>query len=43
MKYVPMLDLYIESVEDTLAFYVRYVRLAGFDIRRNRTRNNSHV
>jgi hypothetical protein len=23
-----------------LAFYIRYVRLAGFDIRRNRTRNN---
>jgi hypothetical protein len=38
-----MLDMYFESVEDALAFYVRYARLAGFDIRRNRTRNNGHA
>jgi hypothetical protein len=35
--------LFFESAKDTLAFYVRYVRLAGFDVRRNRTRNNGHA
>jgi hypothetical protein len=42
MKYVPTLDMYFESAEDALAFYVTYARLAGFDIRGNRTRNNGH-
>jgi hypothetical protein len=41
--YVPSLDMYFESAEDALAFYVRYTWLAGFDIRRSRTRNNGHV
>jgi hypothetical protein len=30
-------------VEDALAFYVTYAWLAGFDIRRNRTRNNGRA
>jgi hypothetical protein len=38
-----MLDMFFESAENTLAFYVRYARLAGFDIRRNRTRNNGRA
>jgi hypothetical protein len=33
VEYVPTLDMYFESAEDALAFYVRYARLAGFDIR----------
>jgi hypothetical protein len=41
VKYVPTLDMYFESAEDALSFCVKYARLAGFDIRRNRTRNNS--
>jgi hypothetical protein len=43
VKYVPTLNMYFESAEDVLAFYVTYTRLAGFDIRRNRTRNNGHA
>jgi hypothetical protein len=43
VKYVPRLDMYLERVEDTLAFYVRYTRLAGFDIRRNKIRNNGRM
>jgi hypothetical protein len=43
VNYVPTLDLYFESAEDVLAFYVRYAWLAGFNIRRNRTRNNGHA
>jgi hypothetical protein len=35
--------MFFESVENMLAFYVRYAWLAGFDIRRNRTRNNGHA
>jgi hypothetical protein len=38
-----MLDMFFESAENTLAFYIRYARLAGFDIRRNRTRNNGRA
>jgi hypothetical protein len=38
-----MLDMFFESVENTLTFYIRYARLAGFDIRRNRTRSNGHA
>jgi hypothetical protein len=40
VKYVPMLDMYFERVGDALAFYVRYMWLADFNIRRNRSRNN---
>jgi hypothetical protein len=36
VKYVPTLDMFFESVENALAFYIRYARLACFDIRRNR-------
>jgi hypothetical protein len=43
IKYVLTLDMFFESVENALAFYIRYSRLAGFDIRRNRTRNNGHA
>jgi hypothetical protein len=43
VKYVPTLDVYFESAEDTLAFYVTYAWLASFDIRRNRTRNNGRA
>jgi hypothetical protein len=43
VKYVPTLDMYFESAEDALAFYIRYARLAGFDIRRNRTMNNGRA
>jgi hypothetical protein len=43
VKYIPKLNMYFERMEDAPAFYVRYARLAGFDIRRNRTRNNGHV
>jgi hypothetical protein len=43
VKYVPTLDMLFESAEYALAFYVRYARLAGFDVRRNRTRNNGHA
>jgi hypothetical protein len=32
--------MYFERAEDTLAFYVRYARRAGFNIRRNITKNN---
>jgi hypothetical protein len=35
--------MYFERVEDALVFYVRYVQLAGFNIRRNRSRNNGSV
>jgi hypothetical protein len=35
--------MYLERVEDTLAFYVRYTRLAGFDIKRNKIRNNGRM
>jgi hypothetical protein len=38
-----MLDMYFESAEDALAFYVRYAWLAGFDISRNRTSKNGHA
>jgi hypothetical protein len=43
MKYVLTLDMFFESVDNTLAFYVRYAQLAGFDIRRNSTRNNGRA
>jgi hypothetical protein len=43
VKYIPTLDMYLESAEDTLSFYVRYAWLAGFIIWRNRTRNNDRV
>jgi hypothetical protein len=43
VKYVPTLDMFFENAEYALAFYVRYARLAGFDVRRNRTRNNGHA
>jgi hypothetical protein len=43
VKYVPTLDMYFESADGALAFYVRYVWLASFDIRRNRTWNNGHA
>jgi hypothetical protein len=43
VKYVPTLGMYFKSAEGTLAFYVGYARLVGFDIRRNRIRNNSRV
>jgi hypothetical protein len=35
--------MYFESAEDALPFYVRYARLAGFNIRRNRTRKNGRA
>jgi soluble lytic murein transglycosylase-like protein len=35
--------MFFECAEYTLAFYVRYAQLAGFDIRRNRTRNNGRA
>jgi hypothetical protein len=35
-----MFDMFFESAKNVLAFYIRYAWLAGFDIRRNRTRNN---
>jgi hypothetical protein len=35
--------MYFERAEDALAFYVRYVRLAGFNIRRNKKRNNGRA
>jgi soluble lytic murein transglycosylase-like protein len=38
-----MLDMFFESAENVLAFYIRYAQLAGFDIRRNITRNNDHA
>jgi hypothetical protein len=38
-----MLDMLFESAENAVAFYIRYARLAGFDIRRNRTMNNGHA
>jgi hypothetical protein len=31
--------MFFESAENVLAFYIRYAQLAGFDIRRNITRN----
>jgi hypothetical protein len=40
VKYIPTLDMFFDSAENTLAFYIRYAQLAGFDIRRNRTKNN---
>jgi hypothetical protein len=43
MKYIPMLDMFFERVEDALAFYVRYARLADFNMRKNRKRNNDHT
>jgi hypothetical protein len=43
VKNVPTLDMFFESAEDALAFYVRYAWLIGFDVRRNRTRNNGHA
>jgi hypothetical protein len=43
VKYVPTLDMFFESVKNVLAFYIRYAPLAGFDIRRNRIRNNSRA
>jgi hypothetical protein len=43
VKNAPTLDMFFESAEDALAFYVRYAWLAGFDVRRNRTRNNGHA
>jgi hypothetical protein len=43
VKNVPTLDMYFESAQDALAFYIRYARLAGFDIRRNRKRNNGRA
>jgi hypothetical protein len=38
-----MLDMFFESAKDALAFYIRYTWLPGFDIRRNRTRNNGRA
>jgi hypothetical protein len=35
--------MFFESAENVLAFYIRYARLVGFDIRRNRTRNNGRA
>jgi hypothetical protein len=43
VKYVPTLDTFFENAENVLAFYDRYAQLAGFNIRRNRTRNNGHA
>jgi hypothetical protein len=43
VKYVSTLDMFFESAEDVLAFYVRYARLAGFEVRRDRTRNNGRA
>jgi hypothetical protein len=43
MKYVPTLDMCFESAEDALAFYVRYAQLVGFNMRKNRKRNNDHA
>jgi hypothetical protein len=43
VKYIPTLDMYFERAEDALAFCVRYTRLAGVDIRRNRSRNNGRA
>jgi hypothetical protein len=43
VEYVPALDMYFERVEDVLALYVRYMQLAGFNIRRNRMRNNGRT
>jgi hypothetical protein len=40
IKYVHTLDMFFESAENARAFYIRYARLTGFDIRRKRTRNN---
>jgi hypothetical protein len=38
-----MLDMFFESAENVLAFYIKYARLAGFDIRRNRIRSNGRA
>jgi hypothetical protein len=38
-----MLDMFFESAENALAFYIKYARLADFNIRRNRTRNNDRA
>jgi hypothetical protein len=35
--------MFFESAENVLAFYFRYAWLAGFDIRRNRIRNNGRA
>jgi hypothetical protein len=43
MKYISTLDIFFESAEDVLAFYVRYAQLACFDVRRNKTRNNGRA
>jgi hypothetical protein len=43
VKYVSTLDMFFESAEDALAFYVRYARLAGFEVRRDRRRNNGRA
>ena len=43
MKYVPTLDMCFESAEDALAFYATYALLAGFNIRKNRKRNNGRA
>jgi hypothetical protein len=43
VKCVPTLDVYFESAEDMLAFYVTYAWLACFDTRRKRTRNNGRA
>ena len=43
VKYVPTLEMNFHSAEDALAFYITYAQLAGFNIRKNRMRNNGRA
>jgi hypothetical protein len=43
VKNVLTLDMCFESAEDALIFYVKYVQLASFNMRKNIKRNNYHA